>query len=78
MTTRRGMLRGIAVAGAAVPFASLDLPGAQAATDLPASQAATGRGVSTGFEVLRAGGYQELRGQKVGMVATSMAAKPTV
>ncbi|MEV0408617.1 DUF1343 domain-containing protein [Actinoallomurus sp. NPDC050550] len=64
MTTRRGMLRGIAVAGAAVPFASLDLP---------ASQAAPGRGVSTGFEALRAGGYQELRGQKVGMVANPTA-----
>ncbi|WP_345437671.1 DUF1343 domain-containing protein [Actinoallomurus vinaceus] len=64
MTTRRGMLRGIAVAGAAAPFASLDLP---------ASQAATGRGVSTGFEVLRAGGYRELSGQKVGVVANPTA-----
>ncbi|GAA4634696.1 DUF1343 domain-containing protein [Actinoallomurus vinaceus] len=58
------MLRGIAVAGAAAPFASLDLP---------ASQAATGRGVSTGFEVLRAGGYRELSGQKVGVVANPTA-----
>ncbi|MFL6052992.1 MAG: hypothetical protein ACJ72W_08775, partial [Actinoallomurus sp.] len=64
MTTRRAMLRGIAAGGAAAPFAALGLP---------AAEAAPGRGVRTGFEVLRAGSYRELRGQKVGMVANPTA-----
>jgi uncharacterized protein YbbC (DUF1343 family) len=64
MTTRRGVLRGIAVTGAAAPFASL------AGT---ASAARTGGGVQTGFDVLHAGGYQQLKGQKVGMVANPTA-----
>jgi uncharacterized protein YbbC (DUF1343 family) len=53
----------MAVAGAAAPLASL---GATA----PASAAS---GVRTGFEVLHAGGYRELRGQKIGMVANPTA-----
>jgi uncharacterized protein YbbC (DUF1343 family) len=63
-TTRRGVLRGIAAAGAAAPLASL--AGA-------AEAAAKGNGVQTGFDVLHAGGYQELKGQKVGMVANPTA-----
>jgi uncharacterized protein YbbC (DUF1343 family) len=63
MTTRRGVLRGIAVTGAAAPFASLAAP----------ASAAYGPGVQTGFDVLRAGGYRELRGQKIGMVANPTA-----
>jgi uncharacterized protein YbbC (DUF1343 family) len=54
----------MAVAGAAAPIAGL---GARP------SQAAPGRGVRTGFEVLRADGYRELRGQKIGMVANPTA-----
>ncbi|MCO5997805.1 exo-beta-N-acetylmuramidase NamZ family protein [Actinoallomurus rhizosphaericola] len=70
MTTRRGVLRGIAAGGAAVPLAALGSTGAQAD---PAAPAARGGGVRTGFEMLRAGGYRELRGQKVGMVANPTA-----
>jgi uncharacterized protein YbbC (DUF1343 family) len=71
MTTRRGVLRGIAAGGAAVPFAALGPASAQAAPAAPA--APQGGGVRTGFEMLRAGGYRELRGQKVGMVANPTA-----
>jgi len=62
-TTRRGVLRGIAAAGAAAPFASLSAVPAEARTN----------GVQTGFDVLHAGGYQELKGQKVGMVTNPTA-----
>jgi uncharacterized protein YbbC (DUF1343 family) len=65
MTTRRGVLRGIAAAGAAGPLASLG--GTAAATP------AAGGGVRTGFEVLQAGGFQELRGQKIAMLANPTA-----
>ena len=61
MTTRRGVLRGIAVAGAAAPLVSLGST-ASAASD-----------VRTGFEMLQAGGYKELRGQKIGMIANPTA-----
>ncbi|GAA0336313.1 DUF1343 domain-containing protein [Actinoallomurus spadix] len=61
------MLRGIAAGGAAVPLAALGPATAQAAP------AARNGGVRTGFEMLRAGGYRELRGQKVGMVANPTA-----
>src|SRR4051794_34571237 len=64
-TTRRGVLRGIAAAGAAAPLASL-------AGTASAAAAKVG-GVQTGFDVLHAGGYQELKGQKVGMVANPTA-----
>jgi uncharacterized protein YbbC (DUF1343 family) len=63
MTTRRGVLRGIAATGAAAPFASLAVTPAEARTN----------GVQTGFDVLHAGGYQQLKGQKVGMVANPTA-----
>lgn len=59
MTTRRGVLRGLAVAGVTAPFAS-------------AGRAAA-PGVRTGFEVSRAGGFRELRGQKVGVIANPTA-----
>jgi uncharacterized protein YbbC (DUF1343 family) len=66
-TTRRGVLRGIAATGAAVPFAALS----------GSASASTGRGkaggVQTGFDVLHAGGYQQLKGQKVGLVANPTA-----
>ncbi|HEY0541606.1 MAG TPA: DUF1343 domain-containing protein [Actinoallomurus sp.] len=63
MTTRRGVLRGIAATGAAAPFASLAVTPAEAKTN----------GVQTGFDVLHAGGYQPLKAQKVGMVANPTA-----
>ncbi|HZE30463.1 MAG TPA: DUF1343 domain-containing protein [Actinoallomurus sp.] len=64
-TTRRGVLRGIAATGAAAPFASL----------AGSASASTGKagGVQTGFDVLHAGGYQQLKGQKVGLVANPTA-----
>lgn len=58
MATRRGVLSGLA----AVPFASLGAP-----------SSSSGGGLRTGFEVLRADGYRELRGQKIGMVANPTA-----
>lgn len=68
MTTRRGVLRGIAAAGVAAPFASLT----GAASAGAATEPAKGK-VQTGFEVLHADGYQALKGQKVGMVANPTA-----
>jgi uncharacterized protein YbbC (DUF1343 family) len=70
MTTRRGVLRGIATAGAAAPFAALagGAPDAEARTS-----GARAGGVRTGFEVLQAGGFRDLKGQKVGMVANPTA-----
>ncbi len=65
MTTRRGVLRGIAVAGAAAPLASLG--GTATAAEAYKS------GLRTGFENLQAGGYRELKGQKVGIVANPSA-----
>ncbi len=65
MTTRRGVLRGIAVAGAAAPLASLG--GTATAAEAYKS------GLRTGFENLHAGGYRELKGQKVGIVANPSA-----
>jgi uncharacterized protein YbbC (DUF1343 family) len=64
MTTRRGVLRGIAAAGAAAPLVSLGATG---------SATAAASRVRTGFDMLRAGGYRELQGQKVGMVANPTA-----
>jgi uncharacterized protein YbbC (DUF1343 family) len=64
MTTRRGVLRGIAAAGAAAPLASLGGT---------AQASVTGGDVRTGFEMLHAGGYRELQGQKVGIVANPTA-----
>jgi uncharacterized protein YbbC (DUF1343 family) len=66
-TTRRGVLRGIAATGAAAPFASL--------AGSASAFASTGKagGVQTGFDVLHAGGYQQLKGQKVGLVANPTA-----
>jgi uncharacterized protein YbbC (DUF1343 family) len=69
MTTRRGVLRGLAAAGAAAPLAAL--APAEAAPAGPGTSG--GRGVRTGFEVLQAGGYRALRGQKIGMVANPTA-----
>lgn len=60
MTTRRGVLRGIAAA----PFASL------AGT---AQGSVPGGGVRTGFDMLHAGGYRELQGRKIGIVANPTA-----
>jgi uncharacterized protein YbbC (DUF1343 family) len=71
MTTRRGVLRGIVAAGAAAPLASL-AETASASTPAPAGNARK-PGVQTGFEVLRAGGYSQLKGQKIGMVANPTA-----
>ncbi|MCW2948848.1 MAG: hypothetical protein JWR24_5565 [Actinoallomurus sp.] len=65
MTTRRGVLRGIAAAGAAAPLASLGAAASAATT--------TASGMRTGFEMMQAGGYRELRGQKVGIVANPTA-----
>jgi uncharacterized protein YbbC (DUF1343 family) len=65
MTTRRGVLRGIAAAGAAAPLASLGAAASAATT--------TVSGMRTGFEMMQAGGYRELRGQKVGIVANPTA-----
>jgi uncharacterized protein YbbC (DUF1343 family) len=72
MTTRRGVLRGIAAAGAATPLASIGAT-ASAATSADKAKHGRGGGVQTGFEVLRAGGYAQLRGQKIGMVANPTA-----
>ena len=60
MTTRRAVLRGaVGLAGAA---------SAACAGGAPAS-ARAGKGVRTGFEVLRDGGYAQIRGRRTGLVS---------
>jgi uncharacterized protein YbbC (DUF1343 family) len=66
-TTRRGVLRGIAATGAAAPFAAL------AGSASASTGSGKAGGVQTGFDVLHAGGYQQLKGQKVGLVANPTA-----
>jgi uncharacterized protein YbbC (DUF1343 family) len=65
--TRRGLLGGGAAAGLGILAGGAPLTPAAAAAS--ATSAARAGRVRTGFEVLHAGGYRELRGQKVGLIS---------
>lgn len=68
--TRRGILGGGAVAGLGMLAGGTALAGpAAAAPAVPADATRGSRGVRTGFEVLQAGAFSELRGQRVGVIS---------